>query len=352
MPERTQPARSRTDLVQRVDETLGAIDAACATLSRMSGEVAEVALEAVKDRVEHAAAGPADDGTAGEPPEGEGAPRVVGRVEPAEELMDEESAAALSEDLDHLLVDAGRIAGMIEEALDPAAGGDEGLEPSAGADEVLERAAGGAPDFPVIDAADEEDSEGLGGAVATREEGPPAEDTEPDANIEALDEELAGLAHSIVQGEFEDAAGALDESLAVTRSSEPATEPRELSTVPAASNGAGESPPLEAPPAMPARAEAGKNRQGGRPGVVVVLARLAGRAAAPLGARVLLAVSKPTAGLSASTRDTVGWLGLYTAFLGVCVWGFLLLFRKPITPEPLTEPVHIVGAAEAAAGDD
>jgi hypothetical protein len=67
-------------------------------------------------------------------------------------------------------------------------------------------------------------------------------------------------------------------------------------------------------------------------------------------ARVLLLVWKPTAGLGASTRDTIGWLGLYTAFLAVCVWGFLLFFRKPIMPEPSAETVNIVGTAPEGAG--
>lgn len=72
-------------------------------------------------------------------------------------------------------------------------------------------------------------------------------------------------------------------------------------------------------------------------------------AARPALASAVIAMSKPAEKLSASKRDTIGWFAVYTAFLAVCVWGFLLLFRKPAVPPPTSDPVGILGEPAASA---
>ncbi|MFG0307158.1 MAG: hypothetical protein ACF8Q5_13185 [Phycisphaerales bacterium JB040] len=59
------------------------------------------------------------------------------------------------------------------------------------------------------------------------------------------------------------------------------------------------------------------------------LALVAWRRVVPLGARGVLEVNKPLESRSATLRQTVGWLALYTAFLAVCVWVYVLLVRTP-----------------------
>ena len=49
------------------------------------------------------------------------------------------------------------------------------------------------------------------------------------------------------------------------------------------------------------------------------------RRTAPLGAQGLILLSKPLASQPARIRDSVGWVALWTAFLGLCVWGWVLV---------------------------
>lgn len=50
-----------------------------------------------------------------------------------------------------------------------------------------------------------------------------------------------------------------------------------------------------------------------------------GRRAAPVGAQGLILLSKPLAKQPAKIRDSVGWVALWTAFLALCVWGWVLV---------------------------
>ncbi len=54
-------------------------------------------------------------------------------------------------------------------------------------------------------------------------------------------------------------------------------------------------------------------------------ARALGKVAAPAGAQGLILLSKPLAKQPAKIRDSVGWVALWTAFLAVCVWGWVLV---------------------------
>jgi len=190
------------------------------------------------------------------------------------------------------------------------------------------------------------------------------ETSEP-ANIEQLDEELAGLAEELVDGDFEDATGEVAEPVDIP-------EPVAADPVETEPDSLGDTTPIDEP-TEPITARPGENEpehkddddkpSGGKVvepkptdqpawakvrDTVLALARKGGKAAVPIGARIILLLGKPTSKLPASTRDTVGWLGLYTAFLAACVWGFLLFFRKPVMPEPTTETVGIAGEVVAS----
>jgi|GEM_PF-2749947 len=76
----------------------------------------------------------------------------------------------------------------------------------------------------------------------------------------------------------------------------------------------------------------------------------------PLGARGVIEVNKPLESRSDSLRQTVGWLALYTAFLGVCVWVYVLLVRTPPetiasdTPASLVAETQGSGSASPVSG--
>ncbi len=195
-----------------------------------------------------------------------------------------------------------------------------------------------------------------------------AEDDADEAvsNIEQLDEELAGLAESLVDGDFEDVDGDvteidLPEPVSETAAKSPALAPEGLGDTGATMEDAAFSdPPEEAGSVTTPSSDSGPDKVEPVPSEVEskpakgkLLALIGAQAvagvkklavaAAPAGATVLLLASKPTNKLPAGTRDTIGWLGLYTAFLSICVWGFLLLFRQPTTPAPTTDSVSLIG---------
>lgn len=53
------------------------------------------------------------------------------------------------------------------------------------------------------------------------------------------------------------------------------------------------------------------------------------RAAGPIGARALVLMSKPLEKHPVKVRDSVGWVALWTVFLALCVWGYVLM-RPPV----------------------
>lgn len=77
-------------------------------------------------------------------------------------------------------------------------------------------------------------------------------------------------------------------------------------------------------------------------------ATIAGQRAAPAGAALLVAVNRPVANRSKILRDSIGWVALWTLFMGVCAWGFVLM-RHPRAPEVQTAPVDLMNAASPPA---
>jgi hypothetical protein len=70
------------------------------------------------------------------------------------------------------------------------------------------------------------------------------------------------------------------------------------------------------------------------------------RRGAPYAARGVELSAKPLDGRPAIVRSAVGWVAIYTAFLALCVWSFVLIFRQPDRPVPSAEPVRLSETTE------
>lgn len=68
----------------------------------------------------------------------------------------------------------------------------------------------------------------------------------------------------------------------------------------------------------------------------------------PLGARAMIIVSKPLSKQSPEIRNAVGFIALWTAFLGVVLWMYLLMFRTPNIPQPETAPTRVINVDESS----
>ncbi len=54
-----------------------------------------------------------------------------------------------------------------------------------------------------------------------------------------------------------------------------------------------------------------------------------GQNATPVGVRALALLNKPMQGVSATVRDSLGWVAVWTLFLAASVWTFAVFFQKP-----------------------
>lgn len=50
----------------------------------------------------------------------------------------------------------------------------------------------------------------------------------------------------------------------------------------------------------------------------------------PVGAKVLVLMSKPLEGKPPRVRDSIGWVAIWTLFLGLCVWAYAVLRPAPV----------------------
>lgn len=77
------------------------------------------------------------------------------------------------------------------------------------------------------------------------------------------------------------------------------------------------------------------------------IARAGGAAALglarPIGARVLVLLSKPLEGKPPRVRDSIGWVAIWTLFLAVCVWAYLMI-RSPEPAIPDADASRVVTA--------
>ncbi|MFK7759427.1 MAG: hypothetical protein AB8C13_05720 [Phycisphaerales bacterium] len=69
--------------------------------------------------------------------------------------------------------------------------------------------------------------------------------------------------------------------------------------------------------------------------------------ATPLLAKLMLIVSKPLSKQSPEIRNAVGYIALWTGFLGTVLWIYLLMFRSPHVPTPETAPSRVINSAES-----
>lgn len=194
-------------------------------------------------------------------------------------------------------------------------------------------------------------------------------------DLEDLDQQIAALTDELLEGDFVDAGGetvgttsaeeadAPQAADASTRS-EPVAEPDEApedsrdevdeareaaraEPVAAASAAQGAAPaPKQAAPRAVSRAAPAESPENAHR-VVVVLLAVAKRTEA--GARTLANLaSLPLKNKPKIVRDTVGWFGLWTLFLAICVWLTLAFFRSPDHPEADGERVRIRTADESS----
>lgn len=79
----------------------------------------------------------------------------------------------------------------------------------------------------------------------------------------------------------------------------------------------------------------------------------AGTRLAPALARVLAPASKPLASRPKIVRDTVGWMAIYTLFVGGSFWAYLLFFYKPPKPASAEPGIRLAlkGEPEGAGGE-
>ena len=71
-----------------------------------------------------------------------------------------------------------------------------------------------------------------------------------------------------------------------------------------------------------------------------------GAAAGSAALSALALASSPLKNSSRGTRDTIGWVGLWTAFLGVCVWFYVLVLHTPAPAFVPAAAIHVVENAE------
>jgi hypothetical protein len=110
----------------------------------------------------------------------------------------------------------------------------------------------------------------------------------------------------------------------------PVVGPEQAATVPkpapvAAAVASVPEPPVVKPPS-PASPPKVKHRQraaGGLGGNLIA-------ALEPVVAKVLVLMSKPLEGKPHSVRDSIGWVAIWTLFLGLCVWSYAMLRPAPV----------------------
>jgi hypothetical protein len=184
--------------------------------------------------------------------------------------------------------------------------------------------------------------------------------------IESLDEQLAEAADDLIAGEFADEERILNEA-------EGAAPPAGPAPVEAAAPAAPEpvapkaDVPKPAPKPAPTRKvpkppspKAVQPEPDPEPVVTAVRAAVLTKAASAISGPLASALTSVGATLSAPlknrpqyVRDTVGWFALFTMFMAVCVWAYILLIRSPVAPdpEPVTHGDKAQAPAKAAGGE-
>lgn len=193
---------------------------------------------------------------------------------------------------------------------------------------------------------------------ASTPEAPSATDEVPavDAeSIDALDEQLAHLTDALLEGDAVDQQAESREPAApsaevVEPAPTPEPEPQPVESAPPE-----EPPKVKAPSPAPAKPKAPatggdwKRRSRVAAAWMQEIAGDTAHAAAPVLARSLVAVSKPLDRAPASVRDTIGYIGVVTAFWALVMWGYVLFVQAPKTERATTGLVTITSPEDAGA---
>ncbi len=224
---------------------------------------------------------------------------------------------------------------------------------------------------------------------------------EPDDLLGNLDDALAGIGDELLMGDFEDADGAMIDSSSLEDSIDPAmlldqleipkpipaddegetsTEPSSPGQEPSQSDSSSsvQSDPVDSaqapesahevrasvhvPDAIKASASAaletndalGDNEiesiwqklwRVGKSKGLMLLAIIKAQGG-PIVAKGLLAISKPLASKPASVRDSIGYLAIWTMFLAMVLWIYVMFFRAPPPIVPTHAPTRMVAPGE------
>lgn len=193
----------------------------------------------------------------------------------------------------------------------------------------------------------------------------PAPAPETPKKIEALDAQIANLADDLIAGEFADEQNVLQGQVGEPPAKE--APPPPLGAEQPAAKPAEPAPKVEAPatlvaptakPAAPAPAPAAPTAPPA-PSVARKAATSAAKVAAqhgakaagrlkPLGLKLLELISQPLKDKPKYTRDLVGWLALWTLFVSVSLWAYVLFFRSA-NPPAAAKPVAAAESEHGAA---
>lgn len=339
------------DLAAQVEELVDELSEACEKVSkRLSDDGSEEEDAAPENQAETAE--PEDAAEAADA-KSDDAPETTGEDETGPADREPHPAEAALDDLEHQLDD------LIE----------AGAQAEADTDEAVGQAAtvAGAES----DAGEAETAPGKGEPTVS------AIDAE---DIDDLDQQIAELTDELLDGDFTDAGGEpvgdaaapvaqqerrASDKPAKTQQAAPEAEPASQSSDDEAEENdaaqaaaededeseaevAQDAPAPKPSPARRATVRAAATPKKGPHPVVVVLLSVASKTDA--GARTLAdLLATPLKNRPKIIRDTVGWFGLWTLFLAICVWMTLAFFRSPEHPEAEGEPMRIRSADESSA---
>jgi len=165
------------------------------------------------------------------------------------------------------------------------------------------------------------------------------------ARIDSLDAELAGLADSLISDEFAEEVEAPIDPPAAATTLPTVSETAPTPSAPPPLAGQVAAPAAKAAPAAVAPVEAAAP-------VAATRKRLLPGAPGALALRAMTVLSGPLRNKPKHIRDAVGWMAAVNAFLALCVWGYVFVFRSSNPPLPPAKQVsHATDDGHGAKAD-
>ena len=173
--------------------------------------------------------------------------------------------------------------------------------------------------------------EGAPAGGEAKTEAPPAVAVAETGKIESLDAELAGLADDLIAGEFAD-----EETVLKEESDKVSAAPAPDSASAAVAGAVVAEVAAKAVETQPASAPAAplKAKQVAEPTPKKDVAVPARTSEPFVLLRLAAAISAPLRNQPAYVRGMVAWIALVNAFLALCVWAWVLVFRPTEAPVP------------------